>query len=596
MPIDPLTLSVVRGSLEQITEEMDLTLKRTAFSPVISEGNDLANGFYQRETGEVIVQGKWGLAIFIGVMQFTCEHVIVEARRRGVEPGDVFLVNDPYSGGTHLMDMGMVKPFYFQGRHLLWMANRGHWPDMGGMVPGGFAAKSTEVYQEGLRIPPVKLFKRGELDEDVLRILMTNIRVAEERYGDFKAHLAAFSVGERRLTRLLERYGVETVLACMDELKARSERQMRSYLAEIPDGTYEYEDFLDSDGIVNEPLRIHLALTIRGSEAWLDFSRSSPPCRGPMNSVISTTLSACYLGFKHIFPDIPVNSGCFAPLHIEVPESTFLNARLPRPVAGCAAEVSQRVADVVMGALGRAAPARAQAGIFGTVNNCSIGGTDPERGPYVAYMFNGGGYGGFAGGDGLNYGSPVISVARSQPAELYEQRYPFRVKRFALRDGSGGAGQWRGGLGAEIELEFLGEEGSLAFIADRGRFGPKGLHGGGEGARTVLEVREGETCYVPEHLTKDAGIALHPGTLFRQLTPGGGGYGDPLARDPAAVAEDVRNEYVSPAQACDDYGVVLAPDGAVDARATAARRSALRRRHARSAAGSAPIDSRKAPR
>ncbi|HEX9842768.1 MAG TPA: hydantoinase B/oxoprolinase family protein, partial [bacterium] len=276
MTIDPLTLSVVRGSLEQITEEMDLTLKRTAFSPVISEGNDLANGFYQRESGEVIVQGKWGLAIFIGIMQFTTQHVIAEAARRGVEPGDVFLVNDPYSGGTHLMDMGMVKPFYFRGERLLWMANRGHWPDMGGMVPGGFAAKSTEVYQEGLRIPPVKLFRRGELNEDVLRILMTNIRVAEERTGDLHAHLAAFSVGERRLTALLERYGVDTVLACTEELKARSERMMRSYLAELPDGAYEYEDYLDSDGVVNEPLRIHLTLTIRGSDAYLDFAQSSP--------------------------------------------------------------------------------------------------------------------------------------------------------------------------------------------------------------------------------------------------------------------------------------------------------------------------------
>jgi N-methylhydantoinase B len=384
-------------------------------------------------------------------------------------------------------------------------------------------------------------------------------------------------VGERRLTALLERYGVDTVLACTEELKARSERMMRSYLAELPDGAYEYEDYLDSDGVVNEPLRIHLTLTIRGSDAFLDFAQSSPPCRGPMNSVISTTRSACYLGFKHVFPDIPVNSGCFAPLHIAAPESTFLNAQPPRPVAGCAAEVSQRIADVVMGALGRAAPQRAQAGIFGTVNNCSIGGTDPERGPYVAYMFNGGGYGGFAGGDGLNYGSPVISVARSQPAELYEQRYPFRIRRFALRDGSGGAGQWRGGLGAEIELEFQGAEGSLAFIAERGRFGPKGLAGGGEGARTVLEVLDGESRYVPEHLTKDAGIPLRPGTIFRQLTPGGGGYGDPLERDPAAVADDLRNEYVTPAQARDDYGVVLhEATGEPDLAATARRRAELR--------------------
>jgi len=555
--IDPLTLAVVRGSLEQITEEMDLTLKRTAFSPVISEGNDLANGFYHRDSGEVIVQGRHGLAIFIGIMQFTCEAVIAEAERRGVDEGDVFLVNDPYSGGTHLMDVGMVKPFFYRGERLLWMANRGHWPDMGGNVPGGFGAKATEVYQEGLRIPPVKLFKGGELNEDVLTILMTNIRVAEERQGDFKAHLSAFSVGERRLTALLDKYGKDTVLASMEELKARSERQMRSYLADLPDGAYEYEDFLDSDGVVNEPLRIHVAMTITGSDVLLDFSESSPPCAGPMNSVISTTKSACFLGFKHVFPDIPVNSGCFAPIAFKVPESTFLNAQLPRPVAGCAAEVSQRIADVVMGALGRAAPERAQAGIFGTVNNCSLGGDDPERGPYVAYMFNGGGYGGFAGGDGLNYGSPVISVARSQPAELYEQRYPVRMRRFALRDGSGGAGEFRGGLGAEIELEFTGEEGRLSFIAERGRFPPKGLHGGAPGALTVLEVFDGEQRYVPEHLTKDANIPLREGTRFRQRTPGGGGFGDPLARNPRAVAEDLRDDYITPDQAREDYGVVL---------------------------------------
>ena len=559
-PIDPLTLAVVRGFLEQITEEMDLTLKRTAFSPVISEGNDLANGFYHRDTGEVIVQGKWGLAIFIGVMQFSTEAVIREADRRGVEEGDVFLVNDPFSGGTHLMDVGMVKPFYYQGERLLWMANRGHWPDMGGMVPGGFAAHSTEVYQEGLRIPPVKIYRAGELNEDVLTILMSNIRVAEERHGDFKAHLAAFSVGERRLTDLLDRYGKETVLACMEELKARSERQMRSYLEEIPDGAYEYEDWLDSDGVVNEPVRLHLTLTIAGSGAHLDFAGSSPPLRGPMNSVISTTKSASYLGFKHVFPDIPVNSGCFAPLSFNVPESTFLNAQLPRPVAGCASEVSQRVADVVMGALGRAAPERAQAGIFGTVNNASFGGHDPERGEYVAYMFNGGGYGAFDGGDGLIYGSPVISVARSQPAEFYEQRYPLRIRRFALRNGSGGAGQYRGGLGAEIEVEFLGEEGRLSFIAERGRFGPQGLAGGAPGAMTELSVLEGEQCYVPEHITKDANIPMRPGMIYRQLTPGGGGFGDPFLRDPAAVAGDVRREYVSRQDARGLYGVVFLED------------------------------------
>ena len=303
MTPDPLTLAVVGGALEQIAEEMDLTMKRTAFSPVISEANDLANGIYHPQTGEVIVQGKWGLAIFIGIMQFTCEAVIREAESRGVAEGDVFLVNDPYSGGTHLMDVGMVKPFFYEGEFFCWLANRGHWPDMGGSVPGGFGANTTEVYQEGLRIPPVKLYAKGELNQDVLTILMANIRVAEERHGDLQAHLAAFSVGEQRLTRLLHKYGHNTVWNCIETLKGRSERQMRSFLEEIPDGVYEFEDFMDSDGVEHKPLRIALSLTIEGSGALLDFSESSPPCRGPMNSVISTTKSASFLGFKHVFPD-----------------------------------------------------------------------------------------------------------------------------------------------------------------------------------------------------------------------------------------------------------------------------------------------------
>ena len=561
--MDPLTLAVVRGSLEQITEEMDLTLKRAAFSPVISEGNDLANGFYDATNGDVIVQGKWGLAIFIGIMQFTTQAVIEEAKRRGAAPGDIFLCNDPYSGGTHLMDMGLVKPFFYKCELFLYMANRGHWPDMGGMVPGGFAAKSTEVYQEGLRIPPVKLFQRGEINPDVMTILMSNIRVAEERYGDLKAHLAAFNVGEQRLTRLLDRYGAETVRACIRELKRRSEQQMRSYLQDIPDGVYEYEDFMDSDGIEDKPLRIHLKLTIQGAEAQLDFSESSPPCRGPMNSVISTTLSACYLGFKHLFPDIPVNAGCFAPLKIHVPKSTFLNATLPRPVAGCAAEVSQRVADVVMGALGKAAPERANAGIFGTVNNISIGGADPEGGSYVLYMFNGGGYGAFDGGDGLNYGSPVISVARSQPAELYEARYPVRIRKFGLAEGSGGAGEYRGGLGAEIVTEFLRGEGTMSFIGDRARFAPKSLAGGQPGGKLSIEIwRDGER-YVPPHGSKDAGISLRPGDWYRQVTPGGGGFGNPMRRDIARVVDDVRNAYITREAARDIYGVALRDDSFV---------------------------------
>lgn len=560
MNIDPLTLAVVRGGIEQVVEEMDLTLKRTAFSPVISEANDMANGLYHPRTGEVIAQGKWGLPTFVGIMQFTTQAVIQEAGRSGIEEGDVFFVNDPYSGGTHLMDAGLVKPFYYRGEFFVFMANRGHWPDMGGSVPGGFGSQVTEVYQEGLRIPPVKLFRCGEMNEAVLKIIMANVRVPNDCYGDLMAHLAAFNVGEKRLTRLLDKYGKDTVRACMEELKRRSEQQMRAHLAEVPDGNYYYEEHLDSDGVENEPLTIALELTIKGSDAYLDFSKSSPPCRGPMNSVISSTKSACYLAFKHIFPDIPVNSGCFEPLHIHVPKTTFLNATLPRPVAGCAAEVSQRVADTVMGAVGQAVPELVSAGIFGSSFNHSIGGIDPERGPYVVYMFLGGGYGGHSAGDGLSHGAPVISVARSQPAELYELRYPVRIHEFALREDSCGGGKYRGGSGFTIETELLGEEAKASFISERGKFGPKGMLGGHDGAKTEIVIMRGGERYVPSHVTKDANVPIRRGDRIRISTPGGGGYGNPLERTVELVVEDVRNGYISRETARAVYGVMFKGD------------------------------------
>ena len=558
--IDPITLAVVKGGLEQIAEEMDLTLKRAAFSPTISEGHDRANGFYDAQTGNVIVQGFTGLPIFIGIMQYTTQAVIEEVKRRGVNPEDVFLVNDPYAGGTHLMDVRMVKPFFYRGELFCYMANTGHWPDMGGSVPGGFGTKTTEIYQEGLRIPPVKLYNAGVLNEDILTILLANIRVAEERHGDLEAHLAAFRVGERRLTHLLDKYRPETVRACIAELYDRAEQQMRSCLADLPDGTYTYADFLDSDGVDNEPLRIELDLTVQGDEVTLDFSKSSPPCRGPMNSVIGTTKSACHVALKHTFPEVLLNAGCFRPVHIHVPDSTFLNASLPRPVAGCAAEVSQRIIDVVRGALALAIPEHMSAGVCGTVNNLTIGGNDPDRGPYIMYMFNGGGYGGFKGGDGLTYGCGTISVSKTQPIEVFEQRYPVRIRQYALREESGGAGQYRGGFGAIIETEFIQGEATASFIGDRGRFAPRGLQEGSDGAKCRVEIAQGSNTYIPEHLTKDDNVRLHPGDVIRLETPGGGGYGNPLERDTDRVVWDVRMAYISRDTARDVYGVVFRDD------------------------------------
>jgi N-methylhydantoinase B len=405
--IDPITLVVIQNGLQQVCNEMDLAFVRAAFSPVISEALDRSDGIYHRDTGELIAQGELGLPVFVGTMQFSTQAVIERVREQGttLDEGDIFIVNDPYLGGTHLMDVKFVKPFFYRGRLFAWLANTGHWPDTGGSVPGGFSANATEVEQEGLRLPPVKLYKRGVIDQEILSIILSNIRIADQRIGDIKAQAAALAIGERRLLALLDRYGEDTVEDAIGELKARAAQQMRARIAEIPDGTYDGEAFVDSDGVVDEPLRIAMRIVKQGDTLVFDMTGSSPPCRGPMNSVIATTKSSIYLAVKHVFPDVPINAGTFAPLRIIEPEGTFLYAKYPRPVSGCAAEVSQRIAEAVFSALVKAIPDKLFAAPAGTSGNLSVGGFDPERNrAYVMYVISGGGYGGSTRGDGCRTG------------------------------------------------------------------------------------------------------------------------------------------------------------------------------------------------
>ncbi len=572
MTVDPITLAVLQGSLEQIADEMDTTLERMAFSPVISDGWDRASGIYHPDSGEIIVQGPRGLPNFIYVMEFTVRSVIEWVDE--FAPGDVYIVNDPYLGGTHLMDVKMVKPVFYRDRLTAFVATSGHWPDIGGRVPGGFSTRATEVYQEGLRLPPVKLMDRGRLNRDVLEIILRNVRVASERQGDIIAKIAALDVGGDRLVELLDRYGRETLFAGIAELRNRSERLMRSHIETVPDGTYAFIDHLDSDGIVWQPLKIDLRMTVSGSAVHFDFSRSSRPCRGPLNSVLSTSISGAYIAVKHLFPDVPINAGCFVPFTFDLPESTFLNAQPPRPVAGCASEVCQRIIDVVLGAFSQAIPDRCYAAPMGTVTNVSVGGEDPENGPYVFYSFIGGGYGGNYLTDGLNNGNPTIALARTQALEIFESRYPVIFRRYALREGSAGAGRLRGGLGVIFEFELLRGTAVGSMLGERGRFAPFGILGGGPGQRArhtfVLEGRD----YRPAHITKDEDVAMRPGDRLRLETPGGGGYGDPLDRPTAKVAGDVRQGYLDPAAARRDYGVVVRPeDWSVDVEATELLRS-----------------------
>ena len=556
--LDPVTLAVIQAGLQQVCDEMDLTFSRAAFSPVIAEADDRSDGIYSATDGALIAQGARGLPVFVGTMQFSTRH-IVERIAAGVtaapEPGDIYIVNDPYLGGTHLMDVRFAMPFYRDGAIYCWLSNTGHWPDTGGSVPGGFSASATSSEQEGLRLPPVKLFKRGVMDTEIYQIICSNIRVSEQRIGDVKAQASALLVGAARLTALLDRYGDAVVTGAITEIRALAARQMRASIGLIAEGSYTSRAYIDSDGVVNEPLTIALTVTCAGDTLTFDFAGSSLPCIGPMNSVRATTLSSVYLAMRHIFPDVPISAGAFEPLVVTGIEGTFLDAQYPRPVSGCAAEVSQRIAEAVFAALVQALPDRVTASPAGTSGNFGLGGYDPERGrDYVMYQISGGGYGGNADHDGLSNGCSTIGISKAPPVEIMEQNFPVLYRHYALHEGSGGAGKQRGGFGLDYEIELLRGTARASFVMDHGRTGPQGALGGGDGAVNRVEVTRAGVVMVPEHLSKAQDVVLQPGDRVRVRTPGGGGYGDPKERDPAALAEDVRLGRYSAAQSAKLFG------------------------------------------
>ena len=543
---------------------MDLSFSRAAFSPVIAEANDRSDGIYAADNGNLIAQGAGGLPVFVGTMQYSTSELIRligEEKVHAPEPGDIYIVNDPYLGGTHLMDVRFVRPYYRQNKLWCWLSNTGHWPDTGGAVPGGFSASATEVEQEGLRLPPVKLFKRGKLDQEIYSIICSNIRVADQRVGDVKAQAAALEVGADRLDELLKRYGDETVALAIKELHVRASNQMRQLISELPEGSWQSIAFVDSDGVVDEPLQISLKVTKVLDKLVFDFSGSSPPCRGPMNSVLATTLSSVYLAIRHIFPEVPICAGAFEPLEIIRPENTFLDARYPRPVSGCAAEVSQRIAEAVFAAMVQPLPDRVTAAPAGTSGNFALGGFDSDQGrDFVMYQLSGGGYGGSAEGDGLSNGCSTIGISKAPPVEIMEQTFPVLYHHYKLREGSAGPGFARGGFGLDYKLELRNGEARASFVMDHGRFGPQGALGGGDGAVNKVVILRGEESYVPLHLSKEQDISMAPGDMVWVRTPGGGGYGDPMKRPPLAVFEDVRLGRVSIEQALMFYGVIVKVD------------------------------------
>jgi N-methylhydantoinase B len=546
--IDAVTLAILHGRLAQVADEMDATLYRAAFNPIIAEARDGCHGLYHAQTGDTLVQGATGLPIFVGAMAFAVRGVIEKvARDGGLAPGDTFAFNDPYIGGTHLNDVRLVRPVFRDGALFCWIASAGHWLDLGGNVPGGYNPRATESFQESVRIPPVKLITAGRINQDIVDILAANSRVPDSNWGDLNAQLSALDLGERRLARLLDEYGDATVADAFEIFTARAETMMRAAIGRLADGQYRFDDVLDNDGITDARLHIALDLTIAGETMMLDFSRSSAATQGPVNISYATTIAACYVALKHIFTEVPANAGCLRPIGFIVPETTLLAASAPRPMAGYT-ETVLRVIGVIMGALAQADPARATAAPFGTINALSLSGYRANGARWVMFSFFGGGLGANPQGDGLNHGNNPISTATMPPVEIIEAAYPVLFTQWALRPGSGGAGTHRGGLGAVYEIEALAPA-RMSLLGERGAAAPFGVAGGGAASLNRVTWHDAGGTHTPPLISKVTDVALAAGDRVRLETPGGGGWGRPEARTAAATARDLAMGYVLAAPA-----------------------------------------------
>ncbi len=562
--IDPVTLAVLKGRLEQIADEMDAVLFRSAFNPIIAEAHDASHGLYHAESGETLVQGKSGLPIFVGAMSFAVMTVIEKAGRDGdLVDGDVYIFNDPYDGGTHLSDFRLVRPLYRDGKIFCFLASVGHWHDVGGNVPGNYNPVATECFQEGMLIPPVKLFRSGELQQDVVDILQANSRLPGSLYGDLNGQINALELGIRRMNDLLDEYGDGLVSQALGELRNRAAKLMAANISDLPDGTYSAEDFLDNDGIKDEPLKIALDLTIRGDQMVLDFSRSSDACAGPVNIALSTAVASVYVATKHLFTEVPANAGVLEPIEVIIPETSLLNVRAPKPVGGYT-ETILRIIDVLFCALADVAPERVNGCAYGTINALSLAGHRKNGSRWVMFSFFGGGHGGHPEGDGLNHGNAPISTATIPPAEILESAYPVMFTQWALRPDSGGAGRHRGGLGAIYEIELLEEQADVFLFGERGKYPPPGVVGGKPAALNRFTYQQDDGDHTPPMKSKMVGIKLRKGQRVHLETPGGGGYGPPMERQPEAVCRDVSLGFVSREQAQTEYGVVLNETGVVD--------------------------------
>ena len=575
--IDPITLEVVTEGLISVVREMRATVFRTARSVAIYEARDFSCGLFDAK-GQVVAQSE-DIGSHVVPLPWSVESALDEVGR-DLEPGDIILMNDPYRGGTHLNDVTIIYPVFEGGELVFFPAVREHWADVGGAVPGSMSGTATEIYQEGMRIPPVKIAERGKINKPLMEVLLSNMRVREERLGDFNSSLAACHTAERRLRELTKRYSMEVLLECVELNLSRSEERMRANIAALPDGEYYYEDYLETFGPNGfEPLLLPLNLAISGEEMTADLTGASPQVPAPVNSTLAVTAASVYIALKSTLdPAHALNHGSFRPVTVVAPERTIVNVGHPAP-AGSHGEIRKRVIATMLGALSRACPELVSADIHRTSFHNLIGGIDPAtNSEFVHYEWACGGNGGFLEADGPSAMAAIDwgDLTTVQPTEVLENRFPLHIEWTQLGIDSGGPGRRRGGLGMRRAIRLTRGTAAYSLLSDGAIMPPFGIHGGETGAPVDSYVlnRDGNEHHF-DSPGKVGGHLLTEGDTVILQSAAGGGYGDPLARNVEDVQRDVENDLVSRQIAEEIYGVSFKANGSVDPEATAKRRKSL---------------------
>jgi N-methylhydantoinase B/oxoprolinase/acetone carboxylase alpha subunit len=555
--LDAFRLEILSSALNAITEEIQLTLLRSAYSQTVKEAQDASCAIFTA-AGRIVAQPVV-IPGHLGSMRFMLHEVLKEFPPEGMSPGDVYMLNDPYRGGSHLPDIALFRPLYCEGKLLAFAGCIIHYTDVGGMVAGSNPMTATELYQEGLVIPPVRLFEAGKENKTLLDMICANVRGRDIFMGDLRAQEGALRKGEERLQDLLARYGYEGVRNAMELLIEYAEKKAREAVKAIPNGVFEFTDYMDHDGVdLSRPIKIHVRLEVMDDCFRFDFTGTDPQVRGPLNAPLSKTWTTCFYCVRCVLPDdIPFNDGLTRVVEVIVPEGTILNPRHPAPVNARSVTVN-RIADAVLGALALAVPTRVGAQCCGVPVGVSFGGVNPKTGRnFVFYESYNGGMGGSHITDGADAVSTGTSNAMNIPVESIEMEYPLRIVRYELVPDSGGSGEFRGGLGIFREYEMLAEDATVNVRGDRASFAPRGSHEGGNGSFSAFFLEEGgEMKKIPSKFSGRIQRNAH----LRIMTPGGGGFGNPSQRDPAALQKDFLDGKVSAEKIKSDYGIDMKAD------------------------------------